>query len=252
MIDLTGKTALVTGGSRGIGRAICLLLATAGANIVVVYRRDHKAADEVVSEIKTKGRHAVARLADASDFASMESLVSESREFFGKIDIAVLNAGIWQEAPIDEMTEDQWQETIDTNLKSAFITCRLIVPEMKQRHSGNIILISSTAGQRGEAYYSHYAASKGGLIALTKALAAELGPQNIRVNCVAPGWVETDMSRQVLADLKQHESIRQQIPLRRIAKPQDIAGVVLFLASDLSRHVHGEVVNVNGGSVLCG
>ena len=252
MIDLTGKTALVTGGSRGIGRAICLLLATAGANVVVVYRRQRQAADQVVSEIKAQGRQALARRADASDFARMESLVAESRELFGQIDIAVLNAGIWQQAPIEKMTEKQWQETIDTNLKSAFVACRLIVPEMKQRNSGNIIIIGSTAGQRGEAYYSHYAASKGGLIAFTKALAAELGPRNIRVNCVAPGWAETDMSRQVLEDLKQQESIRQQIPLRRIATPQDIAGVVLFLASDLARHVQGEVLNVNGGSVLCG
>jgi 3-oxoacyl-[acyl-carrier protein] reductase len=150
------------------------------------------------------------------------------------------------------MTELEWNETLDINLKSAFLLCREVIPEMKERGEGSIILIGSTAGQRGEAFHSHYAASKGALMAFAKSVAGEVGPFGIRINCVAPGWVRTDMCQDVFSDSDFEEEVRQGIPLRRIPGPEDIAGPVLFLASDLSRHVQGEVLNVNGGSVLCG
>jgi 3-oxoacyl-[acyl-carrier protein] reductase len=150
------------------------------------------------------------------------------------------------------MTEQQWQEMVDINLRSIYYTCHFASQEMKPRRSGSIILISSTAGQRGEAFHSHYAATKGAIIALTKSLAAELGPWNIQVNSIAPGWVDTDMCQDIFRDPKKRLEIEKSIPLGRIPSAYEVAGSILFLASDLSAHVHGEVLNVNGGSVLCG
>lgn len=231
---------------------MCLYLARAGARVGLGFLRDEESAQATVQEIRSQQGRAIAVAADVADRDSMELLFGETRQAFGPIDIVVINAGVWKRAPIEEMTDQQWRETLDINLRSAYLACQLSIPEMKKRRSGNIICVSSTAGQRGEPFYSHYAASKGALIAMTKALAAEVGPHNIRVNCVAPGWVDTDMTRAVFSDPEFRESVRQIIPLKRIAKPEDVAGVVVFLASDLSRHVHGEVINVNGGSVLCG
>jgi len=251
-IDLTGQTALVTGGARGIGRSTCLHLARAGANVVFTYLTAKTAADETVAEIESLGRRGVAEQADASSRTEMEAVFARAISRFGHLDLAVGNAGVWKRAPIDEMTEEQWQETINANLKSAYLLCHLSARHMKSRRSGGIVLVSSTAGQRGEPYYSHYAATKGGIIAFTKALAAELGPSGIRVNCVAPGWVLTDMTAGVFADEAFKKSVEAGTPLRRIATPDQIASVILFLASDLASHLQGEVVNVNGGSVLCG
>ncbi len=252
MIDLTGKHALVTGGSRGIGAAAALLLAKAGARVTVVYRSHQQAADRTVQAIAQAGAQAMAVAADISTAKGAGDAVGVATQQLGPVDVLVCNAGIWKRAPLEDMTDLEWQQTLDTNLKSAFLACRAVVPSMKRRRQGNLILVSSTAGQRGEAEYSHYAASKGGMIAFTKSLAAELGPFNIRVNCVAPGWVRTDMTEAVFSDPRQREAIVQGTPLRRMALPEDIAGPILFLASDLSRHIHGEVLNVNGGSVLCG
>lgn len=252
MIDLKGQTAIVTGGSRGIGRATCLLFAKAGAKVALSYRHDRSAAEEVVSEIHSMGGEAIRVEGDLSNRTVVEQLFEKTRNRFGRIDVVVGNAGIWKRGPIDEMSDTEWQETVDVNLNSIYLTCQMSAREMKPRRSGRIILVSSTAGQRGEAYYSHYAATKGAIIAMTKSLAAELGPFNIRVNAVAPGWVLTDMCTEVMSDADQRRAIEEGIPLGRIATAEDIAGPILFLASNLSDHIQGEIVNVNGGSVLCG
>ena len=171
---------------------------------------------------------------------------------FGQIDILVNNAGIWKEAAIEEMTLDEWNEMMNINLTSVYLLSNLVVPGMKQNNFGRIINIASTAGQRGEAFHSHYAASKGGMISFTKSLASELGKFNITVNCVAPGWVVTDMTTDSLSDMETNKKVLSDIPLNKIAKPVEIAGPVLFLASNLASHITGEILNVNGGSVLCG
>jgi len=252
MIDLTDKIALVTGGSRGIGRACCLKFAQAGADVAIGYNANHAAAESVLAEIRSLGRSAIGVAGNIADRQTLEHLFSTARKTFGRVDIVVANAGIWKRGPIEELSEEEWRQTIDVNLTSAFRTCQLAAREMKPLKQGKIILVSSTAGQRGEAHYSHYAASKGALIAFTKSLAAELGPWNIHVNCVAPGWVTTDMSAEILEIQEERAKIEQLTPLRRIATADDIAGPILFLASSLSDQVQGEVLNVNGGSVLCG
>ncbi len=251
-INLEGKSALVTGGSRGIGKAAARLLAEAGCHVAVGYQRDREAAEEVVAGLLRIGRRALAIGADAGSHAGCRRLIDEAVAALGAIDVLVVNAGIWKRAPIERITPEQIEETLAVNLKSAFYLCQSAVGVMRKSGAGNIILVSSTAGQRGEAFYSHYAASKAALIGLTKSLAAELGPLGIRVNCVAPGWVLTDMTREVFDNEAFRSEVREDVPLRRIAEPEDVAGPILFLASDLSRHVHGEVLNVNGGSVLCG
>lgn len=252
MIDLEGRTAIVTGGSRGIGRAVCLLLARAGADVAVSYHQDKESAAQVVDQLAALGRRAVAVGGDASSKEVVERLLETAEAELGAPTILVANAGIWKRAPIDEMTIRQWDETLRVNLTSAYQLCHLATPGLAAAGGGCIVLISSTAGQRGEAFYSHYAASKGAIIALTKSLGAELGPRGIRVNSVAPGWVSTDMVADVFADAGQVAAIERQIPLGRIADPEDVAGAVLFLVSDLAAHVQGEVINVNGGSVMCG
>ena len=190
--------------------------------------------------------------ADLSHFAEVGALIEKSLVEFGRIDVLVANAGIWKGAAIDELDEAAWQETIDVNLKSIYACCHFAAKTMKQQRSGRIITVSSTAGQRGEAFYSHYAASKGGIISFTKSLAAELGNYGITVNCVAPGWVYTHMSAAILDDRQEIEKINKGIPLGRVATADEIAGPILFLASELASHITGEILNVNGGSVLCG
>jgi len=252
MIDLHGKTALVTGGSRGIGQAVSLLLAQAGADVAVACRKRSQHAETVASGIRSFGRRSLLFAGDLSRYDDVERLFAETLEAWEHLDIVVANAGIWKHCPIDEITESAWRETVDANLSSAVFTCSFAARHMKARREGAIVLISSTAAQRGEPYHSHYAASKGGIVSLTKSLAGELGPWNIRVNCVAPGWVLTDMSRAALEGEEERKAVLQEIPLGRIAEPADIAGAVLFLVSDLARFVQGEILNVNGGSVLCG
>ena len=171
---------------------------------------------------------------------------------FGKIDILVNNAGIWKKGEIEKMELAQWSETININLTGAYLFTKLVLPSMKKADSGRVIFVSSTAGQRGEANYSHYAASKGGLISLTKSLAVEFAKYNINVNCVAPGWVYTDMSKEALSGEEKEKQIKEYIPIGRAAYPDEIAGPILFLASSLADHINGEILNVNGGSELCG
>jgi 3-oxoacyl-[acyl-carrier protein] reductase len=252
MIDLNNKVVLITGGSRGIGAATAKLSAKAGADVAITFRGREGHASEVINEIKKLGRKAKAYKGDVSKKEDVKRIVHEVSEEFGKIDILVNNAGIWTYGEIDKIDEKTWDETIDVNLKGTFLFCKYVVPIMKRQAGGTIINLSSTAGQRGEAYHSHYAATKGAVISLTKSLSTELGPYNIRVNSVAPGWVDTEMSAEALNDEKYREEIRRTIPLGRIPTAEDIAGPILFLASDLARHITGEILNVNGGSVLVG
>jgi 3-oxoacyl-[acyl-carrier protein] reductase len=250
-IDLTPRTALVTGGSRGIGRAAADLLARAGARVAINYRSDEASANAAVQEIRAAGGEAMALAGDVSQPDQARQLVRDVVKAWERLDIVVNNAGIWDEDVAGRGDLEVWDRTYAINLRGAFLVTDAAVPHLI-RHGGAIVFVSSTAGQRGEARHSAYAASKGALISYTKSLAAELGPRGVRVNCVAPGWVETDMTAETLANPAERLEIEGDIPLGRIASPSDIAGPILFLVSDLARHVHGEVVNVNGGSVLAG
>ncbi|HRH42022.1 MAG TPA: 3-oxoacyl-ACP reductase family protein [Pyrinomonadaceae bacterium] len=246
-----GKTAIVTGASRGVGRATALRLAESGANVVVNYLSRGEEAEEVVKECKFRGVDAIAVQGDTSDWNDAHNLAKAALEKFGRIDLLVLNAGIWEGAPIEEMSEEVWNRVLNTNLKAAWAMTKACVPAIKKQANGAIVLVSSTAGQRGEANYTNYAASKGGQISFTKALATELAPK-IRVNCVAPGWIETAMVRPVFNDESYKKSVINSIPLQRIATTDDIALSICFLLSDWSRHITGEILNINGGAVLCG
>lgn len=248
---LSGQTAIVTGGSRGIGRATALRLAEAGANVVINYLQAEDAAQEVVEECQRFGVDAIAVKADVGNFAEAKKLTDLTVEKFGQVDILVANAGIWEGSPIDEMSEELWDRVLDANLKGTWTVCRTATEVFKKQHSGNIVIVSSTAGQRGEAGYSNYAASKGGQISFTKALSNELAP-NIRVNCVAPGWVDTALNDKVFSDATFFQRIVENVPLKRVATADDVALSIVFLASDWSRHITGEVININGGAVLCG
>lgn len=246
-----GKTAIVTGASRGVGRATALRLAEGGANVVVNYLSNHAEADETVRLCEEKGVRALAVSADVSEFEGAHIVASQAIERFGRIDYLVCNAGIWDGAAIEDMSEELWNKVINTNLKSAWAMTKACVPAMKKCESAAIVMVSSTAGQRGEAGYSNYAASKGGQISFTKALASELCPK-IRVNAVAPGWIETAMVRPVFDDEDYKQTVIRSIPLQRIATTDDIALSICFLLSDWSRHTTGEILNINGGAVLCG
>ncbi|MCX7974581.1 MAG: SDR family oxidoreductase [Candidatus Aminicenantes bacterium] len=252
MIKLEGKKALITGGSRGIGRATALLLAEAGADVAINYVRNEKAAAEVKLKIEGYGRHCLVLKADLSQEVEAKKLVEEVISVWGKVDYLINNAGIWTYGEMGQMSTEIWRETMQLNLDAVFYMINAVVPYMKKEGGGVIVNVSSTAGVRGEAYHSHYAASKGALHALTKSLAVELAPYGIRINCVAPGWVDTDMCAEVFADPEFRRSIENSIPLKRIAQPEDIAGPILFLVSDLARHMTGTIIHVNGGSVLCG
>jgi 3-oxoacyl-[acyl-carrier protein] reductase len=251
MIALRGKVAVITGGSRGIGKATAILMARAGCNIVFDYHQNQNAAEEVLAAIRKTGNNGIAIQGNIAEDSHCKELIERTVKEFGKIDILVNNAGIWTYAPIDEMKEDIWRETIEVNLSGLVYCTRYAVQQMKRQKQGRIINLSSTAGQRGEAFHSHYAATKGAIISLTKSWAAELAPQ-IQVNCVAPGWVDTEMSAQPLSNPEEYEQIISVIPLRRVATAEEIAGPILFLASELSNFMTGEIVNVNGGAVLVG
>ena len=250
MIDLAGKRALVTGGSRGIGAATARLLASAGADVALTYHSRADAANAVLGEVRGLGRRALIHGGDLADPAVVDDLTGLLRREFGGLDIFVANAGVWppDDVPLARMAADRWRRTMATNLDAVFLGTRAALGLMGE--SGTVILVSSTAGQRGEAFHADYAATKGAIIALTKSLAIECAPR-ITVNCVAPGWVDTDMSATAYAD-GGRARVAAGIPLQRIATAEDIAGPILFLASPLARHLTGEVINVNGGSVLCG
>jgi 3-oxoacyl-[acyl-carrier protein] reductase len=252
-MKLAGRIAVITGGSRGIGRAVAERLADLGASIVVNYVSDRRAADEVVRSAQSRGVDAISVQADVSDLKEAARLIDNTIARFKSVDILICNAGIWEGAPIDQMPEQTWDRTIEINLKGTWTVCRAAIPHMKTQRFGRIVMVSSTAGQRGEANYSNYAASKGGQIAFAKALSTELGPYGINVNAVAPGWVDTEMSSASLTEHSaEREAIAAGIPVGRIATADDIAGPIVFLAGEWARHITGEVLNVNGGSVLCG
>jgi 3-oxoacyl-[acyl-carrier protein] reductase len=248
---LRDQVAIVTGGSRGIGRATALRFAEAGAQVIVNYAQQKAGAEDVVAACRDLGGKALAVRADVSDARQAADLVDTAFDHFGRLDLLVANAGIWDGAPIEEMSEELWDRVIETNLKGTWAVCRAAVPAMKRAGRSSIVIVSSTAGQRGEAGYSYYAASKGGQISFAKSLAVELAP-NIRVNCVAPGWVDTELNQSVFSDRGFKEELTDAIPLRRIATADDVALSIVFLASDWAQHITGEVLNVNGGAVLCG
>jgi 3-oxoacyl-[acyl-carrier protein] reductase len=250
MIALTGKAALITGGSRGIGRATALLFASAGADVGITYHVRRAEAESVTKSIRSLGRKAYAGGGDQADPGVVAGIIREFLACFGRLDYVVANAGVWPAAavPLGELDEERWRNTMAANLDGVYQTCRAALSHMNA--GGSLVLVSSTAGQRGEAFHADYAATKGGIIALTKSLAIEYAP-DITVNCVAPGWVDTDMSASEFGG-EGRARITDTIPLRRIARPEDVAGPILFLSSPLARHITGEVLNVNGGSVLCG
>ena len=251
MIDLRGKRALVTGGSRGIGAATAGLLAAAGADVVIGYRSRHEDAQQVAALARSKGVQSHAIASDVATGAGAAALVGGTMDLLGGLDIFVGNAGIWpaDELPVAELDDDRWTRTMRENVDSIFFTCRAVARVISD--GGRIVLVSSTAGQRGESFHADYGASKGAVIAFTKSLAVELAPRNVTVNSVAPGWVDTEMVSAPMADTGR-DRIASSIPLGRIASAEDIAGPIVFLCSSLARHVTGEILNVNGGSVLCG
>lgn len=251
MISLKDKVAIVTGASRGIGKATALTFAQAGCHVIVHFAQREDAAAQVAKHASQFGVAAKTFRADIADRKQVAGMIDFTIKEFGKIDILVNNAGIWKEAAIDMMTEEQLGEMMEINVNGVFHAITATVPQMKKQRTGNIINISSTAGQRGEAFHSHYAASKGAIISLTKSLAPELAPYNIRVNCVAPGWIDTDMSHDALQS-DERDKILATIPLGRVGTPDELAGAVFFLASDLATFITGEVLNINGGAVLCG
>jgi 3-oxoacyl-[acyl-carrier protein] reductase len=254
MISLAGKAALVTGGSRGIGAATVKLFAQAGADVVFNYHRSREAAAQVEQESRRHGTRIEALKADLGKMTDAKKLVEFTRERLGRLDILVANAGIWNEndTPIEKLREREWDEMMRVNVKSVYSVIHYAVPHMIAQRGGRIVAISSTAGQRGESFHTHYGASKGAIISFVKGLATELARHNILVNCVAPGWVDTDMSASVLRTKGGLKSAVVPIPLKRVATAEEIAGPILFAASDLATFITGEVINVNGGSILCG
>ncbi len=251
-LALTDRVALVTGGSRGIGRAVVALLASCGAHVAVNYVRDESAATATVEMARAHGIKALAIQANVARVDEAERLIQQTIEHFGKIDFLICNAGIWEGDAVESISEELWDKTLDINLKGTWCVCRAAVPWMKKQQYGRIVIVSSTAGQRGEANVSNYAAAKGGQISFTKSLGPELARFGINVNCVAPGWVETEMTKDVVDDKARLESINKSIPVGRMATPEEIAGPIVFLCTSWADHITGEVLNVNGGSVLCG
>lgn len=251
LIDLDGKVAVVTGGSRGVGRATARMLARSGARVVIAYRSRDEEADETVRSIEASGGSAWARKGDLTDAAEVAALFDEVEARRGRVDIVVVNHGVWPPdgVPLADMSADQWRRTLGVNLDSALLVAREAARRLADH--GRLVFVGSTAGQRGEAMHADYAASKGALISLVKGLCVELATRDITVNCVAPGWIDTEMAAPALEG-DARERIEASIPIGRVASPEDVAGPIVFLCSELARHVTGETLNVNGGAVLVG
>jgi len=256
-LSVSGKVALISGGSRGIGAACVRMFAAAGAKVAFSYRSARAQAEALAKECGAAVCYPVACNLDHAEAA--RGLVAETVKHFGRLDILVANHGVWPEedVPIEHMTDEQWRSTLSINLDGVFGLVKHSVAQMKAQPrknavAGHIVLISSTSGQRGEAFHCDYSATKGAVISMTKSLAAELATTGIYVNCVAPGWVDTDMSAATLADAKSGDAIRRTIPLGRVGTPEEIAGPVLFLCTEHAGFITGEIFNVNGGAVLAG
>ncbi|MBO6524028.1 MAG: 3-oxoacyl-[acyl-carrier-protein] reductase [Balneolaceae bacterium] len=247
-LSLEGKTCLVTGGSRGIGRAIAIKLAELGADVAITYARSAEAANEVKAEIEAKGRKAKAIQADAVDFGEAEKVINEIVTDWDKIDVLVNNAGIAKDNLILRMSEEQWDDVITTNLKSIFNYSKASARPMMKNRGGSIINISSVVGISGNAGQSNYSASKAGIIGFTKSYAKELASRNIRANVIAPGYITTDMTGSL--DEKVLEGIKEATPLGRAGNPDEIANAVAFLASDMSSYITGETIRVDGGMAM--
>lgn len=242
---LEGKVALVTGGTRGIGRAIVLKLASAGASIAFTGQRESDALRQTESDVLNLGVKCKAYISNASDYSLTQELVSEVYKEFGRIDILVNNAGITKDTLLMRMSEEQWDDVINVNLKSTFNFTKAVVPIMARQRQGSIVNISSIVGLNGNPGQANYSASKAGIIGLTKSVAKEMGARNIRVNAVAPGFIATEMTDALPQEVK--DEYAKRISLRRLGQGEDIANVVLFLASDLAGYVTGEVITVDGG-----
>ena len=251
MIDLRGRRALVTGGSRGIGAATVRLLARCGADVVVGYRARAADAERVADEARALGVRAAAVGADLSTREGCERFVEDGAAALGGVELVVLNAGVWpaDDVPVADMDDARWRRTMAENVDSMFWLARASARRLGE--GGRIVMVSSTAGQRGEAFHADYAASKGAMISFVKSLAVELAPRGVAVNCVAPGWVDTEMTADAMG-AGGRERIAAAIPAGRVATAEDVAGPIVFLCSAQARHVVGEILNVNGGSVLCG
>lgn len=251
MISLKGKRALVTGGSRGIGGATSLMLAECGADVVVHYRTRSDDAEAMATGLRARGVRSLALAAELSDRAAVDGMCAQIAQAWGGLDIFVGNAGIWpvEDVPVLNMSDERWARTMAENIDGMFFSTRSAIRLMGD--GGRVVLVSSTAGQRGESMHADYAASKGAMISFTKSLAVELAPRGITVNSVAPGWVDTEMCEGAFAD-GGRERIGRTIPVGRVASPADIAGPIVFLCAPQARHVTGEILNVNGGSVMCG
>jgi 3-oxoacyl-[acyl-carrier protein] reductase len=247
-MDLQGKVAIVTGGSMGIGHAIALDLAAHGADVAINYRKHADEANAVVAEIEKMGRRGLAVQSDVASFADAQHMVDTVREKFGRLDILVNNAGINRDGVVWKMTESQWDEVLDTNLKGYFNYIRAAAPVFKEQGSGKIVNITSINGLRGKFGQSNYSAAKAGIIGLTKSVARELGKFSVNVNAVAPGLIETDMMKEAPQDVK--DKALAEIVLGRLGAPEEVAHVVAFLCSDYARHITGEVIKVDGGQYI--
>jgi len=256
-ISLSGKVALITGGSRGIGAAAVRMFVQAGARVVFNYQKARGPAEQLVKELGENNCAAVA--CDLSGTQTGRELVAAALKRFDRLDILVANHGVWppEDAPVDQLSDDQWRSTVAINLDSVFSLIKHSVAQMKKQGksgsaAGHIVLVSSTAGQRGEAFHRDYAATKGAIISMVKGLSTELAVDRIYVNCVAPGWVATDMSAPSLSDPQISATVLAKIPLGRVATPEEIAGPILFLCTPHAGFITGEIFNVNGGAVLVG
>jgi 3-oxoacyl-[acyl-carrier protein] reductase len=255
MLSLQDRVAIITGGSRGIGAATVKMFVAAGARVLFNYRTDRAAAERVAGDCGRNQDCCAAVQADLRNIESARDLVEQAIQRFGGLDILVANHGIWppEDLGVDRMTDRQWHDTIAINLDSVFGLVKHAVAKMKkQARGGHIVLVSSTAGQRGEAFHCDYAATKGAVISMVKGLSTELAGDGIRVNCVAPGWVATDMAAPALDDPATRDKVLDTIPLRRVATPDEIAAPILFLCSEHAGFITGEILNVNGGAVLVG
>jgi 3-oxoacyl-[acyl-carrier protein] reductase len=256
-LSLSGKVALISGGSRGIGAATVRMFTAAGAQVVFSYQRARSQAEALVKECGASACHAAP--ADLTTPAAARGLVAETVRYFGRLDILVANHGVWpvEDVPVERMSDQQWRSTLSINLDAVFGLVKHAVAQIKSQPrtpgpAGHIVLVSSTSGQRGEAFHLDYSASKGALISMAKSLSTELASAGIYVNCVAPGWVATDMSAAALADPNTGAAIRRTIPLGRVGQPEEIAAPILFLCTEHAGFITGEVFNINGGAVLTG